>query len=1004
MDTSEFLNTVLAEDGCYCVLGIHPKNGKRAQKFFTTREGAARVAFGLDLDGFNAYFAPATFANNKSRTANNVLLLKSLYLDVDCGADKPYKTQAEGFAALKRFCKEVEVPRPTIVVSSGLGLHVYWVLDTPCSRDVWLPVAGQLKQACTAHEFAVDPVVTTDAARVLRVPGTHNYKNDPPHDVEIITGTGPITTLEVMSAALPRLEASMVPVLPSRTYTPEDKASMDALTGSYTKKFSKMVEKNLSGKGCAQIHNAIMSPEKVSYPTWVDVLSVVKPCEEGALAVHVISSGHPNYSAEETDKVVASIKYPHLCATFEANNPAGCVGCPFRGKIKSPISMCMEVREAQEEDNVVEVPPKKKKVPTTPTAPVEDTFEFDDLPGGELTPEEVPEQEEVEILDVARGLFDVVSEVEEGAMQTYVIPKYPFPYFRGVNGGVYLRTKDKTGEVEEIEIHPCDLYMVKRIRDPVTGPAFLFRHHTYREGVQEFVIPSVKLSSREEFRKEFGINDIFTLKQEPLMMYVGAWIKQLQKTQDETHARTQFGWTEDHESFVVGDKEIFADRIEDNPPSTFTAQYFPYFHSKGTLEGWKRVTEFINAPGYAAHQFMFAMSFGSPLMEFIPNVSGGIFHAFSAESGHGKSTGQWGGASVWGDHRRLVLKGKDTENSIWNRAEVHKNLVLYIDEITNISPKAASDFAYAVTDGEQKTRLSNQGQNKERYKGAAWSLLVGTSGNSELLARMSQYKSQPKGEAQRVLEAEIQQLLFTPEEAIKARQFNHDLANNYGLAGIVYMQYLLKDLPAARRLVERIMDKITLEAELGPQNRIWAAQVGTTLAGAIVARHCGLIDWDIDALYAWSIAKLRAAKEYVRELDVAISDLITQYYFEFQGNILRIKSTDDRRGGDRSNIEQLVVPEKLPQYSWVGRYEYDTNKLFLVVKPFKDWCVKQQLHYGAILNMISDQLSGTREKVRLGKGTTVMLPSMSVISMTFALPEPPVTLPSEELFDVPSKG
>ena len=109
------------------------------------------------------------------------------------------------------------------------------------------------------------------------------------------------------------------------------------------------------------------------------------------------------------------------------------------------------------------------------------------------------------------------------------------------------------------------------------------------------------------------------------------------------------GGLEDGESFAVGDKEIFADKTIPNPPGARTAQYFPFFKSKGTLEGWKRVTKFYNRPAFEEHQYMFGLSFGSPLMEFVPNIAGSIFHLTSADSGYGKTTGMFAGASVWGE-------------------------------------------------------------------------------------------------------------------------------------------------------------------------------------------------------------------------------------------------------------------------------------------------------------------------------------------------------------------
>ena len=148
-------------------------------------------------------------------------------------------------------------------------------------------------------------------------------------------------------------------------------------------------------------------------------------------------------------------------------------------------------------------------------------------------------------------------------------------------------------------------------------------------------------------------------------------------------------------------------------------------------------------------------------MEFVPNIAGGIYHITSGDSGLGKTTGQWGGASVWGNFEKLVLDGDDTTNSMWHRAEVYKNLPVYVDETTNIPPKPMSDFVYRVTAGKQRNRQTNTGQNKERFRGEPWSLLVGTSANTSMLEKISRAKTFPKGETQRVFECRTPQLLFS---------------------------------------------------------------------------------------------------------------------------------------------------------------------------------------------------------------------------------------------------
>ena len=949
MDAKQFLSTVLSDEGYYCILGIRTSDNKTVQKFYNTIDSVIDSALNFDHDGYDTYFALSTFLESTSRKTDNVSFIKSLFLDLDCGEGKPYKTQTDAVTSLRAFCKELDLPKPT-VVNSGRGIHVYWALKKSCSRKKWLPVAEQLKNACIKHNLAADPVVTSDAARILRVPDTHNFKTSPAADVHILVATTDLVDLKDFSNKLGNDTMPVPKAAPD--YSEADKASMEALLGNYTKKFSKIIEKTIKGKGCGQIDRAIKKPAKLDYGQWTDVISIAKSCEEGMIAVHAISSKYPDYSADETEKVAASIKYPHLCVTFESNCPKVCKKCPLRGKIKSPISLGMEVREATEADNVVQFPVKGEE----PSIFSEATDENPDKGNGNT-----PKIEEI------------------------IIPTYPYPYFRGANGGVYLRSKNKVGDIDEIEIHKQDLWIIKRIRDPLSGPSYVFRHRTVREGIKEFVVPGVSLSSREEFRKAMGMNDIFLIKPDQLMAYVGAWVIQVQRTHDEIEAKMQFGWTKDNKSFVIGRREVFANKVEENPESSTTRDHMKIFNKKGTLKRWKEIPKFYNKPNFETHKFMFALSFAAPLMEFVPKIMGGIFHINSMDSGFGKTTGMFGGASVWGKPTDLVLAGIDTTNSMWGRAEVYKNLPVYVDEISNIPAKAMSDFAYNVALGKQKNRQSNVGQNKERWRGEDWSLLVGTSANTSLLEKITTYRATPKGEAQRVFETRMPVMNLTPEEAVQGRRLNEFLEENYGHAGEVYIQHIIQHISGVKRLVNYTINKLTLEAGLNQQNRLISAIGGTILVGVIVAKRIGLVDWDLKAFAKWILKKLKGMRRAMKDMDVDITNLINEWLNENEGGVLRIKSTDDSR--HKSSVDEglssLVIPEKRPIYNNIARHEYDVGRLYLMPKPFKEWCIKQQYNYASIVDLIIAERGGERKKVKMGKGTTNTSPAQHVIALNW---------------------
>jgi hypothetical protein len=121
------------------------------------------------------------------RKAANALALKAIWLDIDCNKEPPkgYPCKEDGLKALKEFCDSTGTPYPTAIIDSGNGFHVYWISDRPLSPEEWRAYAAGLDALAAQHGLLHDSI-TTDAARILRVPGTRNNKQVPPKPVEIL--------------------------------------------------------------------------------------------------------------------------------------------------------------------------------------------------------------------------------------------------------------------------------------------------------------------------------------------------------------------------------------------------------------------------------------------------------------------------------------------------------------------------------------------------------------------------------------------------------------------------------------------------------------------------------------------------------------------------------------------------------------------------------------------------------------------------------------------------
>ena len=916
METRLFLDSVLGGEGRYCLFGARKSAPRIVQNFYSSVGELLQAADELNAINYDTYFALGTFDENDSRKATNVLSLSSLFLDLDCGPSKDYATQKDAIIGLQSFCKKLSLPKPT-VVNSGRGIHVYWALHEPITPEEWLPVAQCLKSACSLHGLRADPAVTADVARVLRVPNTHNYKTDPPSEVVCMTMGEPVN-LDVFYELLGGEELTPPTEIVS---SPEDKyAHLES-------SFKDVLVKSSKGNGCEQIRIALTDKDNVSEPTWRGILSILKASVDGSRdKAHAISKGYSGYSEYETNAKWDNLSpsMPYSCVKFNEHNPDICLKCPHWLKVGSPITLGNRTKEASE--TTVEAP--AASIPTSP-------------------------------------------------ITTYTIPVYPKPYFRGVNGGVYLRTTDREGDPIEVNIYHNDLYVVKRINDVETGESIVLRLHLPKDGVKEFTMPLTAVTAKEEFRKQMSMMGVALMRMDDLMQYITTWVNELQASGGATMAHKQFGWVgEDCKSFILGNQEIFADRIEFNPPSNQTIGLMPAFEPKGTLEGWKETINFYNREGFELHQYVVGAGFGSILMKFMGEISCAALHLHSKESGVGKTTALLAALSIWGRPDELLLQERDTYNSKMNRGEVMHNLPLCMDELTNSSGKQLSDIAYQFTSGKQRMRMSG-GSNAERYRGEPWNLIAITTGNTSMVELIGTYKSMPKAEAQRIFEVKVKRIFNSSNDKGMTDEFARNLLANCGWAGVIFVQHILNNLDAVKNLIAQVQERVDKRANLVAENRFWSAQVTGSICGLILARQAGLLDFSIEPVFNWAIEEAKGNKLRSDDMSSSAQQILNDYINEHWGNVLWIKSTDDARSKD--GTDPLVIAESMPKGKLIARYEVDTKKVYLVPKPLKEWCGKQQINYESLIEDFINDMEGVRGNTRLSKGTHVVLPKSRVI-------------------------
>lgn len=172
-----------------------PKGRGASSNFFISEGNAAAWAGEVCNNGIDAYFGVNLRVNRGGRK-ENIHFLNAFHAEVDYGKDGHrkecrYETYPDALDSIQAFD-----PEPTILVHSGGGFHCYWVLEAPIPvEDYGIELLERINKNLSKR-IGGDPG-TQDISRVLRVPGTFNFKlPDNPREVILISNSREKYTFE----------------------------------------------------------------------------------------------------------------------------------------------------------------------------------------------------------------------------------------------------------------------------------------------------------------------------------------------------------------------------------------------------------------------------------------------------------------------------------------------------------------------------------------------------------------------------------------------------------------------------------------------------------------------------------------------------------------------------------------------------------------------------------------------------------------------------------------
>lgn len=934
MDTQQFLRAVWPSTGPYVtaipVSWVDKQTGEHKSAFKHTAHddvaSAASTAVAQSTDReapLDVYFALGSVREKRKkgqRKKENIARLGAFWLDIDVRDDKLgcYATFDIAAHALKNFCSSYQFPKP-LVVQSGGGLHVYWPLATDLDADKWDHYAPLLDAVVKKHGLLVDPSRTHDRASVLRPVGTYNWKTGSPREVKALNAVGKIDTdkvLRCIAAAAETLNVSATKAPAAPLSIPGQNPAANVIAHADNSAAAKGTVEEVPSNPkrvvskCQQLLKQAQDPSSVDEPQWYAMVGCLRHAEKGIPAVHAMSKGYPGYDASETDaKIQQHIDGgfgPSTCVAFENANPGGCDGCPFKGKVTTPLQL-----------------------------------------GRERQP-------------LAAPTVDV--KTHTGQTLKLALPPAPSPYKRVANASgktvVMVTVTNADDHEEDIEVYDHDLFPCGLYFDERQSKYFVsIRRHLPKDGWADFDVALGSFFDKRNLAITLGDIGVVPMLHnlEHLVTYMHAYIKQLQESAKAAVVYAKMGWRDD-DQFILPDRVITKAGSEVVAPGRNTINALRWVEPRGDLEEWKSVARLYEAPGLESLQFAFGLGFACPLFRFT-NYEG-MLVSLVGDAGCGKSSAALLANSVWG-HKRVGWADSqhDTIKAFYNKLGVLNNLPVTYDEITNLEAGDLSDLCYSVSKGEGRQRLNQDGSAKEDF--GSWQTMMLVTSNASLHSRLTLAKADSSAEAARVFE------YYVPSHTLSkhvADTYFDKLNYHFGLAGPIYMEYVMNNINSIRDRVQYWMKVVDRQAEVSSGERFWSAAPACVLSGFEVSNTLGLTNVDIPRL-------LQFVVQAIGKMRVSVSTAVRSG-FTILSDYLNSNLDKTLTLGSEPQPGRVALITQEPRGKLCIRYEQWRERLFIDRADFRKYCAQQSLDPAKLREeLVKHNVLVDEARVVLGKNT-----------------------------------
>lgn len=882
----------------------------------------------------DVYFATATFVDAGSRTQDNVEHLKSFRLDLDAGAtklakhgpEKVYATQQDAIQDFVRFSKEVKLA-PSLIVSSGEGLHIYYVLDDVATPAQWMPIAKQLQKFGTSYNLKIDSSVTADTARILRPVGTPHPNGK---TVEVLKATGKVYSLEDFADAIGCEAAAPAPKFAYDLSINEDIARPEGPPKSMRKVLSH----------CPAARYAATHQPDIEEPYWRAMIGLVKHTIEGRAAAHLLSNQHPGYDPDITDeKFDRWGAGPTTCERFADFNAKACAGCKFKGKVKSPISLgVMNVEE------VAALPEDKQPAPKPAAKATGKPWDGYLPPDFEVS---LNRSGAYELVYTMRGTKTSETGEETPSVSLVAFTRNIFWFDNWAeadnsNDTAQVTVKLWTGK--NVRTYTMDQSLVAsqaKLLEYFSGKAI--HTTTHKKATQAMQDYSKALLQRiKEAGKRPRVSDHLGLR----ILDNGDLVCAHGKHIIYPDGSIQEGMLAPHLSYVATQ---FPLPLTDN----VTGAWGPEVWDEITPKAQQHIDflkKYYGGEGMERFQLAIMLGLASPLMPFVtgefhvgsalPRNSSLSVSLFSRESARGKTTAVMSAVLAYGLPSALANdsgRAGTTDNARISRLSIHGTMPNIMDEMGGATAVSVASVISAVANGAAKERSTKDGG---LNTSPPWALINLMTTNTSQRDMISAVQDTSGAIQYRLLEINVEDM---PEYSQELRDnFTEDWSsvnrNCTGALGAVIHRTICElGVVQISKLVTECCARAGAILKSSQTARFQYRGLGALLALQLVLKKIGLAPFELPAMIEAFRVAHDAGNEYVVENTLPTDglELLSRALHDLAPHTIITK--DETHLGRHSEKFDLALNERFPDRV-VARHIKTSGITHVDVHALKAWC------------------------------------------------------------------